>query len=510
MKKGLFLTLVFAVAMLSSSVFANAPLISDVPDIVIGDIEDNYTSGTETIDINFFVFSNAFVFDEYVTDPDTTESLLKWSFAKVGATPANDITINGQNPEASNFLNPTAELRGVADTASLRNITLSPVGPNFFPTPPNPSYVENIVFYVSDTVNSDSTEVDVYTVDGAEDGFSVGIPPIWSETWDTQGTWRAYNGSWATTTVGAYDSAARALRYTVADFNDTTNTWGSNWYQYQYVVDPSNLMLGLVSPITYQAGNVYAVKATIRATSDSASPSVRMLVGDSNNTFAAIATYDYETVGVGGAAGATSKPYMLLFEPVATTSPMFVHFDIFTPKVNGSFWIEEVSAYRIPVAQVVTTGTPTAVTNFTAWGARGETAPITIGSTNITIADATAWASSGGYITFTSPIASGKYYKVAWTMRNGGNGTGGTDGIRVYTSDAMNGNYTNMFVFIKSNILTTTATAYNTYHSAYNGRRLSPSADLTAFFETINDHADAEDAVLSSVVFNEITIPPLQ
>jgi hypothetical protein len=57
--------------------YAAAPVISGLPDIQIGDMEDAGAS-----DSNLFVFSNAFSFSDYVTDADTPSAQLKWSFGE--------------------------------------------------------------------------------------------------------------------------------------------------------------------------------------------------------------------------------------------------------------------------------------------------------------------------------------------------------------------------------------------------------------------------------------------
>ncbi len=57
--------------------YAAAPVISGLPDIQIGDMEDSGST-----DSNLFVFSNAFSFSDYVTDADTPDNQLKWSFGE--------------------------------------------------------------------------------------------------------------------------------------------------------------------------------------------------------------------------------------------------------------------------------------------------------------------------------------------------------------------------------------------------------------------------------------------
>jgi hypothetical protein len=95
MKRGLILTLVtVAIALLCGNVFAYAPIIGNIPEVWIGDEEDNAGS---TIDINFFRFTAAFNFDQYVSfdsnDPNKVTTDVRWSFI---ADSADLILINGK------------------------------------------------------------------------------------------------------------------------------------------------------------------------------------------------------------------------------------------------------------------------------------------------------------------------------------------------------------------------------------------------------------------------------
>lgn len=77
---------IVASIMASSSVFARAPIISGVPDIVIGDREDSLT-----IDNNWFRYANAFNILDYVTDVDSPQSDLLFTF--VEQTTSKDLGI---------------------------------------------------------------------------------------------------------------------------------------------------------------------------------------------------------------------------------------------------------------------------------------------------------------------------------------------------------------------------------------------------------------------------------
>jgi hypothetical protein len=94
MKRGLLTLAIVAIALLCSSVYAYAPLVQPIPDVWIGDQEDNGPGGVP--DINFFRFSNAFNFDKYVKkdpmDEDQSTTNVRWSFL---ATATGLLRING-------------------------------------------------------------------------------------------------------------------------------------------------------------------------------------------------------------------------------------------------------------------------------------------------------------------------------------------------------------------------------------------------------------------------------
>jgi hypothetical protein len=94
MKRGFLLTLVtVAIALLCGNVFAYAPIIGNIPEVWIGDEEDN----TGPTDLNFFRFTAAFNFDEYVSfdtnDPNKVTTDVRWSFI---ADATDLLLINGK------------------------------------------------------------------------------------------------------------------------------------------------------------------------------------------------------------------------------------------------------------------------------------------------------------------------------------------------------------------------------------------------------------------------------
>lgn len=143
MKKGLvtlFIASMFAAAVSS---YALAPTVGNLPDITVGDQDDNIGA----TDNNWFVFTNAFKFDDYANDPEgMPKANLKWSFDELEGTAAW-YNVNSMAPvhvgtetavddttNDSAHVNPAANLRSVSEYASFRDIVFSP-GPGDGPYP---------------------------------------------------------------------------------------------------------------------------------------------------------------------------------------------------------------------------------------------------------------------------------------------------------------------------------------------------------------------------------------
>jgi hypothetical protein len=114
MRKGLVTLGVVALVLAVSPGFAEAPLLTCLPDIVISDVEQN----SATADANLFVFSDAINLDEYVVDPDTPVDTLRWSFMESAS--GQTIEINGiLSDPLLNTVEPGAnDLRAVDQMAS--------------------------------------------------------------------------------------------------------------------------------------------------------------------------------------------------------------------------------------------------------------------------------------------------------------------------------------------------------------------------------------------------------
>jgi len=185
MRKGLLLTLMIGLAMAGNVANAAAPVIEDIPVIVISDLESHVGS----TDNNLFEFNDAFgaeTFDDYVADPDTADADLLWSFDYDPSLTGNvgTITINGLarldvggtgDPNAPGAL----ELRAASTNPDYRETTLSPTAGSIpFPNPTGTNgtipgiagTVEiagdlAVTYYVSDGTAFDSSDSFVFSVD---------------------------------------------------------------------------------------------------------------------------------------------------------------------------------------------------------------------------------------------------------------------------------------------------------------------------------------------------------
>jgi len=269
MMKGLYTGLILSVT-LASSAFAAAPVISNIPDVIIGDQEDNV--GTDN---NFFVFTNAFNFDNYVSDLDTSKASLQWSFDEgddnvapntrwfaingkqavhLGTAEIASSGNTGHNPPA-----PANELRSVSQFASFRDIVFSPSGSGPFPAPTDPEKADHaagkvVTFYVSDGTTVASKSILVATRDNQMDALSGGSQ--FTQAYDDPVTGPATSG-WtlsaaipASVTTGDHDGANGAIRvrvnsdasrYRVAEWiSNTVVPYGSigsnNWVRAKFYV----------------------------------------------------------------------------------------------------------------------------------------------------------------------------------------------------------------------------------------------------------------------------------
>jgi len=183
----------FAVAISMSCVFgfASAPVIRDLPSVNIGDNENNI--GTDN---NFFVFTNAFKLDDYISQSGGSPiASLIWSFDEFSGPDADTrwFQINGldsvllgntaiiadQTAGFTAHKTPTNNLRAVSSMASFRDVVLSPVSgvPPFTPSSTdlaNHAIGKFVRFYASNGTEVGYKDTDIKSTDGTSDSLSGG------------------------------------------------------------------------------------------------------------------------------------------------------------------------------------------------------------------------------------------------------------------------------------------------------------------------------------------------
>lgn len=295
MRRGFLTTLLVAFLALSAVNTARAasPSLSNIPVIIISDLENNQG----TVDNNLFVFTDAFAFADYVTDPDTLAGDLDWSFDyATGMGNVGDIEINGvARLNGGDPLTPGALAINTSGTASFREVALSPTsGSAPFGSPAagmdgvdtGVGIFNDVVgdvavtYYVSDGANFDMTDSFVYTVDtdlgaaGPGDQAGGGGPPVLTYTPITPltaaGGWVFTPGD-GTFVAATTSGETGGLQITHAAASPTTalTFYTGIWTK----SDIASLMT--------TGDNVYSVRASIAANvdntpSDGAQPRIRL------------------------------------------------------------------------------------------------------------------------------------------------------------------------------------------------------------------------------------------
>jgi len=171
MRKGLTQTLLtVAVALLGFNAMSAAPIIGNIPDVIIGDVE----AGTSS---NLFVYPDAFDLDTYVVDDNTSDGAILWSYAASGtAYRINNVPeIGAGDPNAPGG----ASLAGDTDpakvdansrTVTFRNINRSPIGGSN--TAPTTSETEVVTLFASDSTTYSQKDFLVYVDNDGADALS--------------------------------------------------------------------------------------------------------------------------------------------------------------------------------------------------------------------------------------------------------------------------------------------------------------------------------------------------
>lgn len=241
MRKGLLITLLagaMALLGLVSSVSALAPTLGQIPDIIVGDAEDNGLTG----DNNIFVYPDALDLSTYVTDPKSgTAAEITWRFAleSDGVDETFDYTINGLQSGDTDITDGGADL-----SVTFRNETVSPVAG----TPPfaNPVGIyERIITLGADNGVAESTvDFGIKILDDGMDGFDA-VPPVIDETFVPGGYVSGDLG--AAFSAPAFSNVGGVLKMAGDD----------NMVEYGYWNNYDS------STVTYEAGSLYKATFTL-------------------------------------------------------------------------------------------------------------------------------------------------------------------------------------------------------------------------------------------------------
>jgi hypothetical protein len=418
MRKSLpLLIAVLAIALIGSSAFAYAPVMQPLPNVWIGDIEDN----VGTVDNNLFRFSDAFDLDMYVTDDDTTISELVWSFYEMGngylevngvtelATPADAIDaaagakdIRHQGAPFDDSLVDFWDLKDSPKPLSLP-----------YPSPTAPLN-EVVTFFVSDGAFVDSGETVIQADDGGPDRVSDTTSWIVVDSWDFEGT-----AGW-TFTGPAIDSADVACLGATSVYDGSrlgTDTAGTT-SRFGYWTAPSQVPYAADKLFKYEWMGVSS-----NNTSSTNDPTVRFRV----NSFDFATAFEMIISSVGTdppfAPTTTPRDYTMYYMPyhASDMTPAFDVYD-FDPSDTGIIYLDElvVSETDAPTADWTAVsypafGTWTALTSISPYGTvtSGTSGGLQLTSTVSAGFNYGFWQSSAGG---TIPMAADTMYRVLATI----------------------------------------------------------------------------------------------
>lgn len=122
MRKGLVVTLGVALVLSVVPAFSEAPIISCIPDVIISDLDVTQ----QTMDSNVWVFNDALDLDEFVSDADTADDVLRWSFIETGTSAIRINTKASLDPATEDVKNPGAKnIREGNGLIDLENVAMT-------------------------------------------------------------------------------------------------------------------------------------------------------------------------------------------------------------------------------------------------------------------------------------------------------------------------------------------------------------------------------------------------
>jgi len=304
---------VLAIALISSSAFAYAPVWTDIPDVVIGD-DPSCGSGFNGL----FVFTDAFNFFNYVSDADTTSPSLRIVFAEAAHTPARDLCaggVQGTGQEVSVNLKNEVTLASLspADFSDVnKEVTAGGTISQALLTATGPGVDRDVVLIASDlsTTPQASNCFRVRAIDNACNSFTSEVPPFTCtnvKTWDTNFTTADWSFSGFPLSGGS-GSVTSSLTTNALGIVDSTGAGANLYYAYWTSSSAAN--------IPYTASKLY--RARFNVSTNQANPllvpAVRLTLLAATDQ--AEGTYLVINPRTGAAPTSTAKAYDVFVEPV--------------------------------------------------------------------------------------------------------------------------------------------------------------------------------------------------
>lgn len=440
MRKGLVVTLGVALALSVAPGFAEAPIISCLPDIIITD----YDVVGQTADTNLFIFSDALDLDEYVQDFDTADSVLRWSFIE---TTGDGFRINGLTEVAPgqvlepgvNNINNRNGLITLENTATVAS-----------------SMTSTLEFYVSDGSATRSESVVVTTINVTPAAGSqmdaIVSPNLRRFTFEAgQEGWIWFDLQGAGYVVPSHSLAGGALQ--IAKTAAATNVVFGGYESSKVPGEAIQPKLGCIARAKFMLRG--------QSTTSQAMPGFRLQAVTTHMAYSGgqwvpnIMSQDYvdtqkvvwDTMNffhiAGREPGATAKPYTMLSYPfqaaetfLSTDTVTYFTCDMLdvNPGDNdlGTLFIDEVTIDAIDRPEL---GAGTVVDAFTttsfataSWlnGKKAldatkynDTNLVTAnqsGALVITVATGNAWFEAYHQLTRTVPVQAGNWYRLNWQI----------------------------------------------------------------------------------------------
>jgi hypothetical protein len=307
MRKGLKSTLLtVAVALLGYQAMAGAPVISSIPDVIIGDA----VAGTSS---NEFVYPNALNANTLATDDSTTPGAIKWTFANSGGhyqingrtSNFGVVNFNYENPPAAYDLDVDSDPASTDTTArtwTFRNTFYSPIGGSN--TDPGANVDRQVItVFASDGTTHSSKSFNAYLNNNGPDMLSGSVgEDVYTKDFTT-----ASDNGWVSTSYGGGSvtvlaPSANGLCLQGAALGDNIAMWQSQ-ADYTGVNSP-------YSTVALVNNAVYRIRYTVQASGSLGGLTPMWTSVYDNSVFLYGSSTYYMDYGSGGVAGAEAvSPY---------------------------------------------------------------------------------------------------------------------------------------------------------------------------------------------------------